>query len=131
MALSFFSPMASVFPVPLHVPSARTQFAFVNMNTDANHPTRGASVADIHSHLTKRQASYNQSSLSSAFVDSLWTAPSNQDLISQFLNNNFCTTCAHGTDEECLPLYQKYSVVRPLPCPSFSPCSNPPDFTLP
>ena len=134
---------ASIFPIPLHVPSARTQFAFVNMNADANHPTRGASVDDIQkTQLRKRTSSsyihpqthfpiqsaicripllptqkiliffHPKSPSDSTFIDSLWNAPSNQDLVSQFLNNSFCTTCARGTDHDCLPLYQRYSVVR-------------------
>ncbi|KAL8767336.1 MAG: hypothetical protein Q9194_006017 [Teloschistes cf. exilis] len=48
--------------------------------------------------------------LGASIADTLWTAPENQDLVSQFLNNNLTTTCAHSTDDECLPLYQKYSV---------------------
>ena len=50
--------MALVFPVPTHVSSARIQFAYVNMNTDAIHPTRGASVDEIQNQLKKRAASY-------------------------------------------------------------------------
>lgn len=57
MALSTFNAMASVFSIPVHVPSARTQLAFVNMNTDAIHPTRGASVEDVQNQLRKRTAS--------------------------------------------------------------------------
>ncbi|MCJ1450178.1 hypothetical protein MMC28_000507, partial [Mycoblastus sanguinarius] len=122
MALFSFSPMASVFPIPVHVPSARIQLAFVNMNTDAIHPARGASVEDIQNQLRKRTASYTPAStphstfynelttLSSTFVESLWDASSNEDLVSQFLNNSFCTTCARSSDQDCLPLYQRYSV---------------------
>ena len=62
VALSPFSPMAPVFPIPTHVPSARIQLAFVNMNTDAIHPTRGASVDDIQNQLKKRAASYTPTS---------------------------------------------------------------------
>ena len=62
MALSSFSAMASVFSIPVHVPSARTQLAFVNMNTDAIHPTRGASVDDIQNQLRKRTESYTPNS---------------------------------------------------------------------
>lgn len=57
MALSTFNAMASVFSIPVHVPSARTQLAFVNMNTDAIHPTRGASVEGVQNQLRKRTAS--------------------------------------------------------------------------
>ncbi|KAF4627523.1 hypothetical protein G7Y89_g10631 [Cudoniella acicularis] len=103
MALIPSLPMASIFPIPHQVPSARIRQAYVNMNTDAVNPTRGASIEDIHNRLSKRATT-------NTFIDSLWNNPSNQDLVSGFLNNNFSLTCAHGNDTECLPLYQKFSV---------------------
>lgn len=58
---------------------------------------------DIQQHLTKRE-------ITSSIADILWNDPSNQDLVSQFLNNNLTTTCAHSSDQDCLAYYQKYSV---------------------
>ncbi|MCJ1324779.1 hypothetical protein MMC10_001441 [Thelotrema lepadinum] len=58
----------------------------------------------------RNQVRSNSQNTTSTFVDSLWNNPSNADLISQFLDNSFCTTCARGSDEDCLPLYQRYSV---------------------
>lgn len=79
MALSSFSALASVFSIPIYVPSARTQLAFVNMNTDAIHPTRGASVEDIQSQLRKRTSSYTPNSTTHStfrLIDQLSAPPS-------------------------------------------------------
>ncbi|KAL8763890.1 MAG: hypothetical protein Q9194_007229 [Teloschistes cf. exilis] len=103
MALSSLGSINVPFPMPVQVSSPRIQLAYVNMNADALDPARGASVEEIQHHLVKRQQS-------ASIADTLWAAPENQHLVSQFLNNNLTTTCAHSTDHECLPLYQKYSV---------------------
>ncbi|KAI4193457.1 MAG: hypothetical protein LQ350_008310, partial [Teloschistes chrysophthalmus] len=43
-----------------------------------------------------------------SIADTLWAE--NQDLVSQFLNNDFINFCGRGSDEVCLPLYRKYYV---------------------
>jgi len=104
MALISSSLTGSVFPPSAQALPGRIQNAYVRMNTDAIHPARGASADDIQNQLMKRQSTSN------AFIDSLWDNPSNQDLVNGFLNNSFALTCARGSNEECLPLYQRYSV---------------------
>ncbi|KAL9086346.1 MAG: hypothetical protein Q9165_007132 [Trypethelium subeluteriae] len=95
--------MASFDAVFVGAFPARIQVGHSDMKACNMHPARSASIEDIQHQMKSQNAS-------STFIDSLWNNPLNADLVSQFLNNKFCATCARSSDEECLPLYQRYSV---------------------
>lgn len=95
--------MLGLLPVPALAFSARIQHAVVNMNIDTTIPTQITSDEIVISQPEEIAAS-------SEFIDSLWTDPSNQDLVQEFLGNSFTSKCAQEEDEECLPSYRKYSV---------------------
>ena len=56
---------------------------------------------------------------SSDFINKLWNAEENQDVVKKFLNNRLCKICAENKDPNALELFQTYAVVRivsPTPC---------------
>ncbi|CAF9933579.1 MAG: hypothetical protein HETSPECPRED_008700 [Heterodermia speciosa] len=91
------------FPADNRALSPRINHAIRNINSDVMIAGRGASEEAVRARSRKRALTYK-------FIDAIWKAPSNQDLVNAFLNNKFTVFCARSSDADCLPLYRKYTV---------------------
>ncbi|KAL9102189.1 MAG: hypothetical protein Q9163_002637 [Psora crenata] len=78
--------------------SPRTAQAIDNINIDLRVPFRGIDV------IKEGKPTYN-------FINKLWNAPENQDVVEKFLNNKMCMQCAENKDPDaCLKLFQTYAI---------------------
>ncbi|MCJ1452014.1 hypothetical protein MMC28_002354 [Mycoblastus sanguinarius] len=77
--------------------SPRVAQAADNVDVDLELPSRGIGA------IVKTTTTYD-------FINKLWNAEENQDVVKKFLNNRLCKICAENKDPNALELFQTYAV---------------------